>query len=108
MSGRVFHDARYLFRSEKTEAFFAVFSSKGNEQITKDLIVKHDLDEVVAFTVISGHMYIPIKDINNQTICTHIYYVTESNFGGKLPEWIAKSFIPKAIIDTYDLIVKHA
>ena len=108
MSGRVFHDARYLFRSEKTEAFIAVFSSKGNEQITKDLIVKHDLDEVVAFTVISGHMYIPIKDINNQTIGTHIYYVTESNFGGKLPEWIAKSFIPKAIIDTYNLIVKHA
>jgi hypothetical protein len=53
-------------------------------------------------------MYIPIKDINNKTIGTHIFYVTESNFGGKLPEWIAKSFIPKAIIDTYDLIVKHA
>ena len=107
MSGRVFYDARYLFKTSN-DTLFAVFSSKGNEQITKDLIVKHGLDEVVAFTIISGHMYIPIKDINNQTIGTHIYYVTESNFGGKLPEWIAKSFIPKAIIDTYDLIVKHA
>ena len=108
MSGRVFFDAKYLFKSDRNQAFFALFSSKGNEQITKDYIVKNSLDEVVAFTVISGHMYIPIKDINNKTIGTHIFYVTESNFGGKLPEWIAKSFIPKAIIDTYDLIVKHA
>jgi len=64
MSGRVFYDARYLFKTSN-ETLFAVFSSKGNEQITKDLVVKHGLDEVVAFTVISGHMYIPIKDINN-------------------------------------------
>ena len=72
------------------------------------MIVKNGLDEVVAFTIVSGHMYIPIKDVNNKTIGTHIYYVTESNFGGKLPEWIATSFIPKAILDTYDLIIKEA
>ncbi len=108
MSGRVFFDARYLFKNEKNGALLALFSSKGNEQITKDLKAKNGLDEVVAFTVISGHMYIPIKDSNNKTIGTHIYYLTESNFGVKLPEWIASSFIPKAIIDTYELIVKCA
>lgn len=108
MSGRVFFDARYIFKYEKTGALFAIFSSKGNEQITKDFKAKNNLDEVVAYTVISGHMYTPIKDSNNITIGTHIFYLTESNFGGKLPEWIAKSFIPKAIMDTYDSIVKYA
>lgn len=108
MSGRFFCDARYLFKNEKNGALLAVFSSKGNEQITKDLKAKNGLDEVVAFTEISSHMFIPIKDSNNQMIGTHIYYLTESNFGGKLPEWIASSFIPKAITETYDLIVKNA
>ena len=43
-----------------------------------------------------------------QTIGTKIAYLNESNFGGKVPEFVAKQFVPKAILDTYEALTKAA
>jgi hypothetical protein len=109
MAGRVFFDARYMFTTPKDGTMFALFSSIGNEQITKDYIARNKLDEALAYTTISGHTFCPIKDSQNDaTIGTQIYYLTQSDFGGKLPQWLATSFVPKAIGDTYDNLIKSA
>ena len=50
----------------------------------------------------------PLYDSNNKLIGTKIFYLNESTFGGHVPEWLAKAFVPKAVIDTYDALIKSA
>ena len=76
MAGRVFFDARYMFTSPSDGTMYALFSSIGNEEIAADYMDKNKLSEAMAYTTISGHTFRPIKDGQNQTIGTQIYYLT--------------------------------
>lgn len=63
-----------------------MFSSKGNEKIAKDYQSTHDLkDSALAHAVISGHWYMPLLDDSNKLIGTKIFYLSKSDFGGKVP-----------------------
>ena len=50
----------------------------------------------------------PLYDSNQNLIGTKIFYLNESTFGGKVPEWLAKSLAPKAVIDTYNALTISA
>lgn len=50
----------------------------------------------------------PLTDLNKKVIGTRIFYLNQSDFGGSVPKWIARQFVPKAVEDTYDALIKAA
>jgi hypothetical protein len=109
LAGRVFIDARYMLKDPNREEYIAIFSSLGNEEIIKDYVSTHDLEgSALAKTVISGHWWIPIYDSLGNLVGTKAIYVNQSDFGGNIPKWLQAQFAPRAIIETYDALIKAA
>ena len=108
LAGRVFVDARYLMRDPKKDQYMAIFSSNGNEDIAKQFASNNDLEgSALAKTIISGHWWMPIIE-EGQVVGTKAIYLNQSDFGGNIPKWLVRQFVPKAIIETYDSLIKAA
>ncbi|TNV83384.1 hypothetical protein FGO68_gene16887 [Halteria grandinella] len=107
LAGRVFVDARYMLVDK--DQYIAIFSSLGNDKIIQSYTSTNDLDgATLARSVISGHWWMPLTDLNKKVIGTRIFYLNQSDFGGSVPKWIARQFVPKAVEDTYDALIKAA
>lgn len=109
ISGRVFVDCRYIIRNQEKREYFAMFSSNGNELIRQEYLNTHDCNGAqAAHCGISGHWFRPLMNERNEVIGTKVFYLNESDFGGHVPQWIARSFAPKAVLDTYENITNAA
>ena len=109
IAGRVFIDGRYMFKDQNNGHQTVIFSSKGNESIVQEYTSKNNLEgSVMAYCVISGHYYMPLLNIDSQVIGTKVFYLNQSDFGGKVPQWITRKFAPRAIYDTYISLIKAA
>lgn len=98
-----------MMKDSKKEQYAAIFSSKGNEKHIEEYSAKNDFDgAAMAKSVISGHWWMPICDLNKQVIGTRVFYLNQSDFGGSVPKWLARQFVPKAVQDTYDSLIKAA
>ena len=66
MAGRVFMDARYMFKFPHNEQYIVIFSSNGNSQLLQDYARTHDLEgSAIASCQISGHWFMPLYDQPN-------------------------------------------
>ena len=98
-----------MLKDTHKEEYIAIFSSLGNENIIKEYVSTHDLEgSALAKTVISGHWWMPIYDSLNNLVGTKAVYLNQSDFGGNIPKWLQAQFAPKAIIETYDALIKAA
>ena len=87
ISARIFVDARYMLKDPVKDQYIIMFSSRGNEAIAQDYSNTHDLNgSALAHSIISGHWYMPLLDEKtNEVIGTKIFYLSQSDFGGKIP-----------------------
>ena len=87
ISGRIFVDARYMLKDPLKDQYIIMFSSQGNEAIAQEYSNSHDLNgSALAHAVISGHWYMPLIDAETKKIIgTKIFYLSQSDFGGKVP-----------------------
>ena len=110
IAGRLFVDGRYMMRDPLKSHYLIMFSSKGNERLTQEYTNTHDLEgSALAHAVISGHWYMPLIDeTTGNAVGTKIFYLSQSDFGGKVPGWLVRTFAPKAVRDTFDALIKAA
>lgn len=98
-----------MFKDPNNGHQIAIFSSKGNESIAQEYASKNNLEgSAMAYTVISGHYYMPLLNIEGQVIGTKIFYLNLSDFGGSVPQWLTRKFAPRAIYDTFISLIKAA
>ena len=57
--------------------------------------------------MISGMKFSPVIH-NNETVGTHVVFVSQSDFGGSIPKWMTQRVAPNAIHEFYDDVVKVA
>lgn len=87
MSNRIFVDGRYLWRFPDKDEYYAIFSSKGNEEILEEYVSKNKIGNVVVGKAfMSAYWMKPIRREGSQEIIgTSVFYVNCCNFGGSVP-----------------------
>lgn len=87
MCGRYFVDIKFPFELDNGRYMY-LCTSEGHDQYVEEYLknFKKELEGFQqAFCYLSGHLYEPIFDSNNNVIGTHIFFINETCFGGNVP-----------------------
>jgi hypothetical protein len=106
---RLMVDTMYLWKKPEEHEYIAILSSEGNDEIREKYIKEKGLEKCVYGVVtLIGHWYKPLYKDNDPTkeiIGTRIFYINVTDPGGNIPDWLKRRIAPKAVSDTYDMLI---
>ena len=80
---------RYTWEDAEKEEYLLIFSGKGNEKYWEEYKSKNNVSKyVVSDSIISAHWFKPIKNEQNETIGTYLFFFNCTEIGSSAPAWL--------------------